>query len=165
MFYCICRYRFPDMFPDMENIRYMQKELDLIIQQGVINITKLLQNTESNISLGPLDNEEDFEVQWHSKAVGDATQQKKKPASIEKTADSNITYSNDVGVENLVKNDVLSKKPISAVSACDSYLSSQDSVISLQQSHRLVDELVKKGIINKGLLEKLQKELGEANKN
>lgn len=35
-------YRFPDLFPDAEDVRAMQQELDLIIQKGVLNITHLL---------------------------------------------------------------------------------------------------------------------------
>ncbi|XP_074642459.1 ATP-dependent RNA helicase SUPV3L1, mitochondrial-like isoform X2 [Tubulanus polymorphus] len=35
-------YRFSDMFPDTDHVREMQKQLDNIIQEGVINITKLL---------------------------------------------------------------------------------------------------------------------------
>ncbi len=40
-------YRFDDLFPDSELVRDMQKELDVIILQGVINITKLLKASET----------------------------------------------------------------------------------------------------------------------
>lgn len=43
-------YRFPDMFPDKNLVRDIQKELDDIIQQGVFQITKLLKNSETPIS-------------------------------------------------------------------------------------------------------------------
>ena len=43
-------YRFMDIFPEANLVRDIQKELDEIIQQGVIQITKLLQNSESAIS-------------------------------------------------------------------------------------------------------------------
>ncbi|XP_070498173.1 ATP-dependent RNA helicase SUV3 homolog, mitochondrial [Chironomus tepperi] len=43
-------YRFIDVFPEANLVRDIQKELDEIIQQGVIQITKLLQNSESAIS-------------------------------------------------------------------------------------------------------------------
>lgn len=39
-------YRFADLFPDTELVRDMQKELDVLILQGVINITKLLRASE-----------------------------------------------------------------------------------------------------------------------
>lgn len=40
-------YRFMDIFPDGNLVRDIQSELDEIIQQGVFQITKLLQNSES----------------------------------------------------------------------------------------------------------------------
>jgi Mitochondrial degradasome RNA helicase subunit C terminal len=43
-------YRFIDIFPDGNLVRDIQKELDEIIQQGVFQITKLLQNSETAIS-------------------------------------------------------------------------------------------------------------------
>lgn len=43
-------YRFVDMFPDMELVRDLQRELDFIIQQGVMNITRLLKSVESPYS-------------------------------------------------------------------------------------------------------------------
>lgn len=43
-------YRFMDIFPDGNLVRDIQKELDEIIQQGVFQITKLLQNSETAIS-------------------------------------------------------------------------------------------------------------------
>lgn len=43
-------YRFVDIFPEANLVRDIQKELDEIIQQGVIQITKLLQNSESATS-------------------------------------------------------------------------------------------------------------------
>lgn len=41
-------YRFMDIFPDGNLVRDIQSELDEIIQQGVFQITKLLQNSESS---------------------------------------------------------------------------------------------------------------------
>lgn len=45
MFSC-CSYRFPDIFVDPNEVRKIQAELDLIIQQGVLQITRLLKNTD-----------------------------------------------------------------------------------------------------------------------
>lgn len=39
-----------DIFPDANLVRDIQKELDEIIQQGVFQITKLLQNSETATS-------------------------------------------------------------------------------------------------------------------
>nr|CAG4646068.1 EOG090X01V1 [Macrothrix elegans] len=45
-------YRFPDLFPDANLVRDMQKELDCLIEDGVANITKLLKNSETATSTG-----------------------------------------------------------------------------------------------------------------
>lgn len=45
-------YRFMDLFTDVELVRDMQKELDVVIQQGVVQITRLLRNSETGISSG-----------------------------------------------------------------------------------------------------------------
>lgn len=43
-------YRFMDMFPDTASIREIQRELDVVIQQGVQNITRLIRATDPNIT-------------------------------------------------------------------------------------------------------------------
>lgn len=56
-------YRFMDLFTEANLIRDMQKELDLIIQQGVVQITRLLKNSENNISsMTSFANEDDFSL-------------------------------------------------------------------------------------------------------
>ncbi|OQR74704.1 ATP-dependent RNA helicase SUV3 -like protein [Tropilaelaps mercedesae] len=40
-------YRFPDLFPEQEPVRAMQKELDQLIQEGVLSLTRLLRATRS----------------------------------------------------------------------------------------------------------------------
>ncbi|XP_050292923.1 ATP-dependent RNA helicase SUV3 homolog, mitochondrial [Anthonomus grandis grandis] len=45
-------YRFPDLFNEPDLVRDMQKELDQIIQQGVVQLTRLLKNSETGISSG-----------------------------------------------------------------------------------------------------------------
>lgn len=54
-------YRFMDIFPDGNLVRDIQKELDEIIQQGVFQITKLLQNSETATSWNRPD-EDKFEL-------------------------------------------------------------------------------------------------------
>ncbi|KAH0550032.1 ATP-dependent RNA helicase SUV3 homolog, mitochondrial isoform X1 [Cotesia glomerata] len=44
-------YRFPDLFPDQEAIRQIQKEIDLLIQDGIIRLTKLFSRTEPAIKI------------------------------------------------------------------------------------------------------------------
>lgn len=40
-------YRFPDLFPDIQDVKFIQQELDEIIQQGVFNIIHLLKAGET----------------------------------------------------------------------------------------------------------------------
>ena len=40
-------YRFSDLFPDIDRVRVTQNELDNIIQAGVVQLTRLLKNSES----------------------------------------------------------------------------------------------------------------------
>ncbi|CAO1442803.1 unnamed protein product [Diamesa hyperborea] len=54
-------YRFMDLFPDAKLVRDIQKELDEIIQQGVFQITKLLQNSETATSMNQPD-EDNFAI-------------------------------------------------------------------------------------------------------
>ncbi|CAH1783944.1 unnamed protein product [Owenia fusiformis] len=55
-------YRFMDHFPHAEQVREMQSELDEIIQNGVYNITRLLKASETKVSSGAPDDEDDFEI-------------------------------------------------------------------------------------------------------
>lgn len=50
-------YRFLDLFKDAALVRDMQKELDAIIQQGVVQITRLLRNSESGTADAPDEDE------------------------------------------------------------------------------------------------------------
>ncbi|KAF2902033.1 hypothetical protein ILUMI_04132 [Ignelater luminosus] len=43
-------YRFMDLFNDASLVREMQKELDAVIQQGVVQLTRLLRNSETDFS-------------------------------------------------------------------------------------------------------------------
>lgn len=45
-------YRFSDLFGETMIVRDMQKELDIVIQQGVFQLTRLLRNSETGISSG-----------------------------------------------------------------------------------------------------------------
>ncbi|KAK0163274.1 hypothetical protein PV327_006974 [Microctonus hyperodae] len=40
-------YRFVDLFPDTNTVRDIQRELDAIIQEGIVQLTKLLKNSET----------------------------------------------------------------------------------------------------------------------
>ncbi|XP_018320341.1 ATP-dependent RNA helicase SUV3 homolog, mitochondrial [Agrilus planipennis] len=57
-------YRFMDLFPDAHLVRDIQSELDSIIQQGVLQITRLLRNSETGIrsATGAALDEDEFEI-------------------------------------------------------------------------------------------------------
>ena len=56
-------FRFADMFPDVVIVREVQTELDLVIENGVVNIVQLLKNRENEFSTNVKDHDEDdFEV-------------------------------------------------------------------------------------------------------
>lgn len=57
-------YRFSDLFLEANLVRDMQSELDDIIEQGVVQITRLLKNSESS-SPSSDSIEEDFNVARH----------------------------------------------------------------------------------------------------
>ena len=51
------------MFPDVVIVREVQTELDLVIENGVVNIVQLLKNRENEFSTNVKDHDEDdFEV-------------------------------------------------------------------------------------------------------
>lgn len=45
-------YRFSDLFNEAHLVRDMQRELDAIIQQGIVQLTRLLRNSETGVSSG-----------------------------------------------------------------------------------------------------------------
>lgn len=48
IYYLIFRsYRFTDLFPDAKIIRDVQKELDALIQAGIVRLTTLLLNSDA----------------------------------------------------------------------------------------------------------------------
>ena len=52
------------MLVDAEHVRDMQKELDALIQVGVIHLTNLLKNSENAVSNKDPDDENDFQVRF-----------------------------------------------------------------------------------------------------
>lgn len=55
-------YRFTDLFTDAAHVRDLQQELDMIIQQGVLQLTQLLKNQETGVSSGASDVEEEEDI-------------------------------------------------------------------------------------------------------
>jgi len=56
-------YRFIDLFPDTNTVRDMQKELDAIIQTGIVQLTRLLKNSETGTnSATNVSDDDNFEI-------------------------------------------------------------------------------------------------------
>lgn len=55
-----CSYRFPDMFPEADLVRDLQRELDGLIDTGVSQIVRLLKNADPRTSSTAADNEDTF---------------------------------------------------------------------------------------------------------
>lgn len=56
-----------DLFGDAVHIRDMQRELDSVIQQGVVQLTRLLRNSETGISSGDASAPDEDEFSIHRK--------------------------------------------------------------------------------------------------
>ena len=120
------------MFPDVEHVRDMQRELDQIIQAGVVNITKLLRNSETSVSSGVgEDGEDEFEIQ--------------RRVQQQSTAD-------DI----LDSDDEDSRKPSVRIKSDDS-----SGQFALKSGQRLTDQLVQQGLLTKSMLKQIQQELSE----
>lgn len=131
-----------DMFPDVEHVRDMQRELDQIIQSGVVNITKLLRNSETSVSSGVADDGEDeFEIQ----------RRVPRPS----TAD-NLLDSDD---EDSAERSKFSRPSLRTKS--DRADDDSSSQFVLKSGQRLTDQLVKQGFLTKSMLKQIQQELSE----
>ncbi|KAL3863039.1 hypothetical protein ACJMK2_004821 [Sinanodonta woodiana] len=126
-------YRFQDMFPDSELVRDVQKELDLVIQEGVANITRLLLSSESQIPASNIDSIDD---------VGAQTPKKEKFLVEEDKA-----YSTDSAEQN--------NKQSKASGIAKSI---QNEKVKGQMSGKLAETLIREGLITSAELEDLYKE-------
>ena len=139
-----CSYRFMDMFPDIEHVRDMQRELDQIIQAGVINITKLLRNSETSVSSGVAeDGEDEFEIKQR-------VQRQLTAKSLPDSDDEGGKYARDRR-----KTAKLNVRAVLEHGADD------DDEFVLKSGERLTDQLVKKGLLTKSMLKQIQQELSE----
>ncbi|XP_064631088.1 ATP-dependent RNA helicase SUPV3L1, mitochondrial-like [Lineus longissimus] len=127
-------YRFMDMFPDAVHVRDMQQELDKIIQLGVFNITQLLKTSETNISNGPTDDEDDFEI----KKRGRRSQRGRLP-------DTALDLD-------------LNEKP---KSLADRFKMAKAVKAAKMPTGKVTEELIKQGLLTPELVDKLQKEWSE----
>jgi hypothetical protein len=141
------------MFPDVEHIRDMQKELDEIIQVGVFNITRLLRAAETSVSSGVADDDEDdFEIRSKSGLAN----------RLDGEADADVAASERRRPDNRGR----SKTSISArfqnakTAGRDDDVSLRDfGLIKLKPGQRLTDQLVKKGLLTKDMVARIQQEL------
>lgn len=126
-------YRFTDMFPDVSHIRDMQSELDEIIQSGVYNIVKLLNNTENLTSTSIVDNDDDL--------IDMLNKQRKNSAL-------NRSTSNKKGID--ASEDLKS--------GVKSSLTTRFMIAKEKQAGKFSEQLLKKGLITREELNKLQEQ-------
>ena len=151
----ILSYRFTDMFPDVDHIRDMQKELDEIIQIGVYNIVKLLKNSETMTSSGVADNEDEFEIQNKSQISKFTV-----PALSTDDVDDEITKKPPQQKQQ--QKATLSARFQSAKASkdeSDMEKKTRLGKIDLKPGQRVSEQLIKHGLLTKNLLKKLQEEL------
>jgi len=131
-----------DVFPDVEHVRDMQRELDQIIQAGVVNITKLLRNSETTVSSGVAeDGEDEFEIQRRTQ----------RQSTAENLLDSDDEDS--AQRRKIVKPNLWTKSDRTADDGTSQFV--------LKSGQRLTDQLVKQGLLTKSMLKQIQQELSE----
>jgi len=132
-----------DMFPDIEHVRDMQRELDQIIQAGIVNITKLLRNSETSVSSGVAeDGEDEFEIKQR-------VQQQLTAESVPDSDDEDGKYATEW------------RKTAKPKLQTKSDHAADDSRFVLKSGERLTDQLVKKGLLTKSMVKQLQQELSQ----
>jgi len=159
--YLSSSYRFSDMFPDVEHIRDMQKELDEIIQVGIVNITRLLRAAETSVSSGVADDDEyDFEIR----------SKRGSERRLNEDVDAFTTISEK---KNSDAARTRSRTPMSTRFQKAKATSRDDDEsgggtfrdfgpIRLKPGQRLTDQLVKKGLLTKDMVARIQQELSIA---
>lgn len=61
-------FRFPDMFPEGELVRDLQRELDGLIEDGVAQIVTLLRNSDPRMSKAATETEDTFIMDQRKKS-------------------------------------------------------------------------------------------------
>lgn len=134
-------YRFPDMFPDVNQVRYMQQELDSIIQIGVYNITSLLKAIKSESSSEDaitveVDDDDDFDM---SRRVQQMLKQ--KLTKIDEGLEDGSS-----GFSEKLSDSFQKAKNLQAINS-----------LNVNAGH-LTEQLLKKGLITPDILQKLLEE-------
>ena len=126
------------MFPDVNQVRYMQQELDSIIQIGVYNITKLLKASKSNQDVNiSVEDDEDFDM---TRRVHQMLKQRKTNENFEDLE------GNDSSVKEKLSDSFQKAKNLQAI-----------NTLNLQDG-RLTEQLLKKGLLTPDILGKLLQE-------
>ncbi|KAI8485589.1 ATP-dependent RNA helicase supv3l1, mitochondrial [Branchiostoma belcheri] len=129
-------YRFMDMFPDGGLIRMIQRELDLLIQESVYKITRLIRQSESQTSSGTSVSEDEI------------------PRRRPKGHMSGLPK-----FDEMVEEVKVSPAKHGATSIPKSRQGKEyDSETEVGSKHRLSDKLVQEGVITQSMLDKLRKE-------
>lgn len=145
-------YRFPDMFPDVEQVRYMQHELDSIIQVGVFNITSLLKSSKQHTTgVNVIDDDEDFDMHNRLK-------RSLKTSQAEADEEELDDFSPEIleGYGEYDKGIIKNKQSLT-----DSYVNAKNlqSIGRLEPGQgKLTAYLLKKGLLTPKVLRKLQEE-------
>lgn len=139
------------MFPDVELVRSVQTELDMVIEEGVANIVQLLRNADSGVSSGAarVVDEDDFEAKNRQKSKfrrwnhHSANEQQLLPV----TCPAETTAA--AGTSGSSNNKVLAQKVVQSV-ASSSKLSGSGG--------KLTEKLIAQGLLTKNMLEDLRRE-------
>ncbi|XP_077866309.1 ATP-dependent RNA helicase SUPV3L1, mitochondrial-like [Saccoglossus kowalevskii] len=111
-------YRFMDMFPEGEAVRQIQQELDYIIQEGVLQITRLIQASAGKSSTTYA---EDFEVKkTKEKTISDEDVIKKLSEGVLKktrTRTRKVNIDPEGLSSNLIKEGILSREMVQKLHA------------------------------------------------
>ncbi|XP_038045305.1 ATP-dependent RNA helicase SUPV3L1, mitochondrial-like [Patiria miniata] len=129
-------YRFMDMFPDTAIVHGIQRELDDIIQEGVVNITKLIRATESRSPNGVASLPDD-EIE-RKKRTGKSADLKNKSKS--KASGTRNQAQSDGSSDEETNGDKLDQGKLGSVSG------------------RLSKELIKQGLLSEDVLDQLHRE-------
>ena len=154
----VCRYRFPDMFPDSEHVRDMQRELDEIIQLGVANITRLVRAAETRTPGAIVtDSEEDFEIKRRQqKSVGFASEMindGEDDSRVQKSPEPerSVSFTSDSAYDSRLSSSFLQAK--------NAMKKGHQGVKEVKIGQgRLASQLIRDGIITPEVLAKLQAE-------
>ncbi len=137
--------RFVDMFPDMHLVRDMQGKLELLVQQGVTNIVKLLKNLEKEQQEQPV-----FVSRRHEKGTTTAS-----PARASNLVEENMLRQKQARLQK-ISEEADTKKKLKQI------LSEHSSAFSSSKRRgaksSVTEELISKGLLNREMLEELKKE-------